>query len=114
MTFNVAPSLGVASATDALGALEEHWRDVGRLLKVPNASLNFIEVDNSTSRECLKAVLQFFLYRCPSASWRHIIFVLKWVSESNPYYAEEVNKTLKKIEGYAEKLTGKIILMHVH
>lgn len=111
--FVSAPPLSVDRVTDALGELVEHWRDVGALLLVPYTALNAIAADNPTNRDCLKAAVRFYLYRCPFASWRHIMFVLDYMCGDTRYedYHAYLKRTYTKIRSHAERVTGESVLI---
>ena len=76
--------------------------DVPYMLYIPRAKLAAIKSEFSTNKECLRALIQYWLLRDPYASWRRLIIQLDWKSSINEAAAAAANS----IRNYAEKLTG--------
>ena len=109
--FVVGPPLTVNNVIDALGDLASHWRDIRWSLGIPNTVLDAIEADHPTSRDCFRASLRFYLYRCPFASWRDIIVTLDHMCGDSDYedYRDDLKRVHANIKLYAEKLTGQSV-----
>ena len=52
------------------------------MLDVPRSELDLIGQRHNSDDECLQSVIQCWLLRSPSVSWRHLIDVLDWIDES--------------------------------
>ena len=98
------------SVTDALSKLNAHWTDVGYQLGIPRAVLSSIAEDYSFEYFRLRALVRFYLYRCPHPSWRDIIWTLDLMCNNNDYhnYHEDLKRVHAEIKPFAEKLTGQL------
>ena len=74
-----------------------HWREVGRMLRIPSSKLSEIEGEYLSDEEREVALMRFWILRDPYASWRKIIERLELVEKHD--YAI-------RILHYCEELTG--------
>ena len=80
---------------------------LGRLLGVPESEMGFIRRRHSSDDECLQSVIQYWLLRSPSITWRYLIWALDGMFKSevaDPIrsWAEPVRGMLHSVnENYA-------------
>ena len=75
---------------------------VGEVLFIPRTKLAAIKGEFTDDKECLRAVVMYWLLRDPLASWRRLISGLDRYPSATIEAA-----TANSIRNYAEKLTGK-------
>ena len=99
----LAPPLSVENVATILEQLS--LDDVRDMLYIPDAKLAAIKSEFSTDKECLRALIQYWVLRDPYASWRRLIIQLDDIS---PYstVATLAAAAANSIRNYAEKLTG--------
>ena len=83
------------------------WRRFGRLLSIPDAALNVIEKDFSADLEHFKALILYWILKCPYASWRFLIWSL------GVSHDEDLKQMADSCRDFAEKITGTCGLTHV-
>ena len=79
--------------------------DVRDMLSIPYAKLAAIKSEFSTNKECLRALIQYWLFRDPYASWRRLIIRLDDFFQFKDIEAAAA-AAANSIRNYAEKLTG--------
>ena len=83
-----------------------HWREVGKILHIPDSKLDEIEEEYPTDDQHEGAVIRYWTLRDPYASWRRIIEYLE---------DEWKNDQADRIRHYAEELTGiRMTYLHAH
>ena len=102
--FVVAPPLSVDSVMAVLGDVAHMWRTMGVWLRIPDATMSYIDGECKDDLERLRRVVRYWLLKDPSASWRRLIWEL--------YYTDydDLIKLAGSIKEYLEKLTGQHIL----
>lgn len=98
--FVVAPPLSVDNVMAVLGGLEENWKEVGRVLGIPEAARKVIEEENTLNLKRLRGIIIRWILIDPLASWRRLIWALQ------DSYVQDVRRVAKNIEHYAEKQPG--------
>ena len=73
------------------------WREVGKMLFIPDSKLIEIEGEYHSDEECEVAVIRYWILRDPYASWRRIIRQLEVRKNHNHAI---------RIHHYREELTG--------
>lgn len=101
--FVTAPPLSVDRVTDALGELADLWDDIAVWLGVSTTTRESITKDHRTNIHRLEAIVRWYLYRCPLASWRHVITQLDEMCDVDHHYREDLNRVLSRISSFAEE-----------
>ena len=83
------------------------WRDFGDPLWIPDAAINVIEKDFSADLEHFKALILYWILKCPYASWRFLIWRL---DDSDD---KDLKQMADSCRDLAEKITGTCGLTHV-
>ena len=73
------------------------WSEVGDMLYVPKSKLDAIDADHTTEKGKKEAVIEYWLLKDPSASWRRLIYTLDKLDKID---------VADQIRNYAEKQTG--------
>ena len=73
------------------------WREVGKMLYVPDSKLDTMDADHTTNKGKKEAVIEYWILKDPSASWRRLIYTLDKLDKID--IADQIRK-------YAEKQTG--------
>ena len=82
---------------DAVRSVKRSWRGLGIQLDVPESKNDLIGQRHNSDDERLQAVIQCWLLRSPSVSWRRLILVLDGIDES---------KVADPIRSWAEPVRG--------
>ena len=83
------------------------WTYFGDLLLIPDAAINVIEKDFSADLEHFKALILYWILKCPYASWRFLIWRLDMSGDKDLMQMADGCRDL------AEKITGTCGLTHV-
>ena len=82
----------------ALEGVAHKWREVGRRLRIPDATLSYIGGDDMQK---LRSVVHYWVLKDPLASWRRLIKNLYWSRDN------DLIRVADNLRSNAEKLTGK-------
>ena len=98
--FVVAPPLSVDAVMAVFKEVAWNWRKFGRLLDIPQAALNVIEIDFSADLDRLRGLMVYWVLKCPYASWRYLIWRLD--SGAGKHYVQVADSC----RDFTEKITG--------
>ena len=81
------------------------WREVGRMLWIPDSKLNEIEGEYRSDEEREVAMIRYWILRDPFASWRRIIEQLEVIGKHDHAIT---------LYHYSEELTGMLGALTIH
>jgi len=103
---STVPPLSVDNVLRALSGLEQGWDLIGQLLCVPGSHRKVFKEENHEDLNRLRAVVTYWLIRCPSASWRYLRWALQGKDYGGFYDREDNMKAANGIKRHMEKLSG--------
>jgi len=103
---SAVPPLSVDNVLRALSGLEQKLNLIGELLCVPDSHRKVIGEENHEDVNRLRAIVTYWLIRCPAATWRYLC----WALHGRFSYVMSGRTTFIKaadgIKGHMEKLSG--------
>ena len=92
-----ATALTVGNVCRALKPLQRRTMGLANYLYVPHSKRDEIERNHRNPPDQLREVVSYYLTRCPSPSWRGVIWAVEWMAAH--HFADGMREMAEPVRG---------------